>query len=344
MTNYLVQTRKNQICYDICPSCGSLWLDSTELDKMAFQVAGSIEFCSQETAEGVSGPIRKCPRCHGKPLDKVFFLGYRDIVLDYCQNCGGFWLDGKELDLINRELESIMPVEGKGFSEFVNNVHLPFWYKRVRGKSSETDFEVEVPPLKGADLKSESTCLCPACETHLNLYEAYGIEIEGCPECKGIWLDKEELRKLKDRTDRGSWQTLRWMDDELDAIEKTNAMPSERLCVKCPSEKLVSTSFGDSAVMLDWCAACHGVWLDGEEFQEILKCLRKKLDQLHPAEMKKALYDEIKEIWHGPEDKISEILDAKAAISALINITIFDHPKLCRLLLGFSQAARSTGL
>ena len=50
MVNVLVQTKDGEIAYDICETCGSLWLDGGELDKMAFQVAGSIEFCSTERA------------------------------------------------------------------------------------------------------------------------------------------------------------------------------------------------------------------------------------------------------------------------------------------------------
>ena len=54
--------------------------------------------------------------------------------------------------------------------------------------------------------------------------------------------------------------------------------------------------------------------------------------------MKGKVFEEIKEIWDGPESKISEVLDAKAAISALINITIFEHPALYKLLTNFSKA------
>lgn len=339
MMNNLVQTKKEQISYDLCEACGSFWLDAGELDKMAFQVEGSIEYCSKDRVEGVLEPINKCPRCDNTNLDKVSFIG-SNIVLDHCRNCGGFWLDGGEFDLINRELREIMPIKGKGFSEFVNNVHLPYWYKRVRRKSSETDFKVDVPPIKGAQLKSETTYTCPACKANLNLYTVYGIEIEGCPKCKGIFLDSDKLRVLKDKCEKGSWQTLRWMDDEVEAVGKANAMPSNRLCPKCSFDKavkFVSTSFGDSKIMLDWCPKCHGVWLDRDEFQKIVTYLGDKLNRLCSPEMKKKVYEEIKEIWDGPEDKISEILDAKAAISALINITIFEHPSLCNCLMRFSN-------
>ena len=332
MFNHLVHTKKDQISYDICESCGSLWLDAGELDKMAFKVEGSIEYCSKDKAENISEKEKNCPRCEGVELDKVFFIGHSDIVLDSCKNCGGFWLDGGELDLINNELTDIMPVKGKGFSEFVNNVHLPYWHKRVKRKSSEVDFEVDVPPIKGAELKLETEHTCPACSGNLSLYEVFGIEIEGCSKCKGVFLDKDELRSLKDKGTKGSWLALRWMDDEVESIEKSKAMHSKRSCPKCKETKFISTYFGDSSTIIDWCPKCNGIWLDREELQDILQLLSDKLNNLTSDEMKSKVYEEIKEIWNGPENVISEILDAKAAISALINITIFEHPKLCNWL------------
>jgi len=337
MMNNLVQIKSRQISYDMCEACGSLWLDSGELDKMAFQVNGSIEYCSKDKAEDITEKTRSCPRCEGIELDKVFFLGHSDILLDRCRNCGGFWLDGGELDLINKDLQDIMPVKGKGFSEFVNNVHLPYWYKRIKRKSRETDFEIAVPPIKGAELKSQTKYVCPSCGAKLNLYNIFSIEIEACPKCKGIFLDRDELRSLKDESTKGSWQTLRWMDDEVEAIEKAKAIPSKRACPKCSNANFISTCFGDSKIILDWCPNCHGVWLDRQEFQEVLQYMTDKLNTLTSDEMKSRIYEEIKEIWNGPENKLSEILDAKAAISALINITIFEHPKLFNWLTNFSR-------
>ena len=51
MMNNQVTTKDSEITYDMCERCGSLWLDRGELDKMAFQVQGSIEFCSDDPAE-----------------------------------------------------------------------------------------------------------------------------------------------------------------------------------------------------------------------------------------------------------------------------------------------------
>ena len=41
---------------------------------------------------------------------------------------------------------------------------------------------------------------CPVCESvKLVLSERQGIEIDYCPECRGVWLDRGELDKLIDR-------------------------------------------------------------------------------------------------------------------------------------------------
>lgn len=343
MMNNTVITSKSQISYDICETCGSLWLDKGELDKMAYEVAGSIEYSSKDEAGSIAEPTKKCPRCDDSLLEKVFFIGESDIVLDHCRNCGGFWLDSGELNLINKELQDIMPIKGKGFSEFLNNIHLPYWYKRVQRKSSETDFTVKVPPLKNAELKRETTYKCPACNANLNEYRVYSIKIEGCSKCKGVWLDMDELRKLKDKVEKKSWGTLQWMDNESKTIEKTIGMISKRVCPKCIEKKLLSVSFDDSPVIIDWCPTCHGIWLDRDEFNEIKDYLRTKLDSLSSAEMRTKVAEELKEIWTGPEGKISEILDAKAAIAALINITVFEHPKLAKLLLEISKKLLSIG-
>ena len=63
MTNYKVVTKNAELAYDVCEKCGSLWLDRGELDKMAFQVTGSIEFCSDEEAKIAKQTSKNCPRC-----------------------------------------------------------------------------------------------------------------------------------------------------------------------------------------------------------------------------------------------------------------------------------------
>jgi uncharacterized protein len=42
---------------------------------------------------------------------------------------------------------------------------------------------------------------CPRCAgVNLNLAERQGVEIDFCPECRGIWLDRGEMEKIIERS------------------------------------------------------------------------------------------------------------------------------------------------
>jgi len=335
MMNNQVSTKNDLISYDMCEKWGSLWLDAGELDKMAFQVEGSIEYCSQETVAEPEKQMRKCPRCTNSNLYRVRFLNCTDIILHHCKDCGGFWLDGGELDLIDKELAKIMPVSGKGISDFVNNVHVPYWYKRIKRRSSETDAQVQVLPIKGAKLEGTTSDPCPGCGKPLDEYTVFSMRFEGCPACRGIWLYKDELRRLKNKVECGS---MRWLNDEINSIEKTSAVATKRGCPKCRNVKLLSVLFGKSSIVIDWCPQCHGMWLDHGDFGSVTEYLKHELNSMPAKEMEKKALDEVKLLWSGgPESRYEELLDIRATISALINATIFEHPALARFCVNFPR-------
>jgi uncharacterized protein len=42
---------------------------------------------------------------------------------------------------------------------------------------------------------------CPSCkETSLVISERKGIEIDYCPDCRGVWLDRGELDKILEKS------------------------------------------------------------------------------------------------------------------------------------------------
>jgi uncharacterized protein len=41
---------------------------------------------------------------------------------------------------------------------------------------------------------------CPKCNQHLVMSERHGVEIDYCPECRGVWLDRGELDKILERS------------------------------------------------------------------------------------------------------------------------------------------------
>ncbi|GAW66571.1 hypothetical protein GPEL0_01r1997 [Geoanaerobacter pelophilus] len=46
---------------------------------------------------------------------------------------------------------------------------------------------------------------CPVCNTvNLVMAERQGVEIDYCPECRGVWLDRGELDKIIERSSIGA--------------------------------------------------------------------------------------------------------------------------------------------
>ncbi len=48
---------------------------------------------------------------------------------------------------------------------------------------------------------------CPECYIELKIANREGVEIDFCPQCRGIWLDHGELEKLIERASHVSYQS-----------------------------------------------------------------------------------------------------------------------------------------
>ena len=57
----------------------------------------------------------------------------------------------------------------------------------------------EAEPQKAA---SHQGMLCPVCQVSLVMSERQGIEIDYCPTCRGVWLDRGELDKIIERSEQ----------------------------------------------------------------------------------------------------------------------------------------------
>lgn len=41
---------------------------------------------------------------------------------------------------------------------------------------------------------------CPKCNVALSMTDRQGVEIDFCPQCRGVWLDRGELDKIIERS------------------------------------------------------------------------------------------------------------------------------------------------
>jgi Zn-finger nucleic acid-binding protein len=95
---------------EVCLACRGLYLSPGELDRIADPHQGDLEFSTLDDEsfhhDDVHGTTA-CPACADHVMKKVEFNIYTGIILDYCEGCRGFWLDGKEMGRINEEVRAL---------------------------------------------------------------------------------------------------------------------------------------------------------------------------------------------------------------------------------------------
>ena len=69
---------------------------------------------------------------------------------------------------------------------------------------------------------------CPNCDETLVMTERQGVEIDYCPKCRGVWLDKGELDKIIEksqqdlRTQNADSRSYNRYDDDDDDADGRN--------------------------------------------------------------------------------------------------------------------------
>lgn len=102
-----------------------------------------------------------CPRC-GIPLkeETVQRLG-PDVQIDVCTKCMGTWYDRGELAAVIKD-------------------------RKIANALTEE-------PIKGI----MGPMACPRCGGRMRVREEWGVEVDVCTSCKGVWLDLEETKTLE---------------------------------------------------------------------------------------------------------------------------------------------------
>lgn len=90
--------------------CGGIWFDPFELQRVDEQREVPTEHLLriQTDPQRNPNPARKraCPRCDAVKLKRSFFSAKRQVEVDHCPNCAGYWLDAGELERIREEKHS----------------------------------------------------------------------------------------------------------------------------------------------------------------------------------------------------------------------------------------------
>jgi Zn-finger nucleic acid-binding protein len=165
---------------------------------------------------------------------------------------------------------------------------------------------------------------CPTCSVEFETKSIGDVEVDECPECKGVWFDDDELRQAKD----ASGEDINWIDFEIWKHEdQFETEPRKLACPKC-TLSLVAIDYGDTKVTINCCPKCKGTWLDKGEFEKIVASLTQELDTKSFGDYIKATLKEGLEIITGPESFLSEWKDFTAVLGLMQRRLFVEHPKM----------------
>ena len=139
--NELIESRLGGVTVDACEGgCAGIWFDAFELQKVdePHEVpAEELLNVRRDPDKQVDFNLRRaCPRCDGVKLLRHFFSAKRQIEVDHCPGCGGYWLDAGELEKIRAEKAVAEADAAKPDGARVSMATIRFLYRQKLNVSS----------------------------------------------------------------------------------------------------------------------------------------------------------------------------------------------------------------
>ncbi len=96
--------RNDRIIVDKCPSCQGIWFDKNELTPLENISEPVLIEWRKIPSEYDQLTALNCPFCPEHPMmKKAEHPRDEKVIYDYCESCSGIWLDGGELEAIQKE-------------------------------------------------------------------------------------------------------------------------------------------------------------------------------------------------------------------------------------------------
>ena len=112
---------------------------------------------------------------------------------------------------------------------------------------------------------------CVKCNSILDKATFQGLEVDLCPKCGGLWLDRGEIT----RTAKLPAAELTRLRSLLTGKAGPPPVPTENKapCPSCPGS-LAEVMLGK--VHVDYCNKCHGIFLDKGELEDAVEAVRER--------------------------------------------------------------------
>jgi len=119
----------------------------------------------------------------------MLLLHFKEVEVDYCERCGGIWLD-------DGELQALMQTTGSNSTDpLLRRLNPDEAYSNVTRR------------------------LCPRCDARLQEFTLRGLALDRCPRGHGLWFDADELQQLLSVC--GASKTVAFLKDLLGQTQTT---------------------------------------------------------------------------------------------------------------------------
>lgn len=112
-----------------CPQCAGMFLEHGQLNSVAEPTPGDLEFSTVDLdsfQHDDDHGVFQCPR-DATTMRKVDFNIETNIILDYCPQCHGFWLEANELARINDEVKRLNEANAEVPDPLLVRISQFFW-------------------------------------------------------------------------------------------------------------------------------------------------------------------------------------------------------------------------
>ena len=93
-------TSKEGVVVDFCSQCKGIWFDRGEI---AFYVETSKDVPSKrDSLMSAQSTEHGCPKCEESKLVEMPYLPGEELMIDFCTQCHGIWLDYKEMPKLEK--------------------------------------------------------------------------------------------------------------------------------------------------------------------------------------------------------------------------------------------------
>ena len=108
---------------------------------------------------------------------------------------------------------------------------------------------------------------CPKCKIALAPATRHKIQVQTCPECKGMWFDSNEPKQLEDESFH--------LDEHAKGTLAFSTTPTALDCPTC-ADPLNRFNYRLYDLELELCQNGHGYWLEEGEDTRVMQLMKKE--------------------------------------------------------------------